>query len=118
MSKIIYCHPDHLKLIQEIFHQTETEEFAKRIYGLHQIPIQTTLDVIGIEIHTSIHCPKWNKRWKFPEWRFVIWEESDKEWCIPLGMGYWEEDTSSPAFMVVDDTLFRHNYRKPFFVFD
>lgn len=96
----IICHPDNLKLLKQLANKT--------VRPLDDIPFQVGgyfnvygADLFDIKVITDINCPRFHRKWQFPNHRFITYEPADEIWCRPLGIGK-EVDTDEPLFYVID----------------
>jgi hypothetical protein len=94
MAKTLLIHPD---VYADFMAKHGTKQVAndQRIYT-----------PLGIRVQVSHAVPKLTKsgRWIFPDWGpFVEWEQSDRYWAEPLGIGCPE---MVPCVIMMDDVSF------------
>jgi hypothetical protein len=81
--------------------------FVNNIKSFVEIPPYHPLTVgasfSNLNIISSPHIPIHPVIWVFPDTPFVIYEESDKKWAIPLGVGCYKEDRNSYVVFLVKD---------------
>ena len=79
----LFCHPDNLDQVKASFPE------------MTGLPL---LDTFGVVIRASPHVPRTDRRWVPPRGRFWECEESDRNWCEPLGLGSYVE--TIPYFLI------------------
>lgn len=70
----IVIHPNNLEALRPVDLPPEitTADHLSRHYG--------------VKIHATKFAPEFTQRPKFPEHRFIEYEDSDAKWAVPLGM--------------------------------
>lgn len=77
----------------------------KEILFLNQMMPKTPEDkILGIGISCDPHLSRWeivSARWEFPRDPFVIYEDSDVEWCAPLKIGRFAPKTFKSGEIII-----------------
>ena len=76
-----------------LFMHKTTLDYLKSHLDAHDLPVKISqygIDFSGVEVRTYDWLkPTTNepKEWIFPKNRFITYEKSDEDWCVPLKIG-------------------------------
>lgn len=67
--------------------------------------------ILGLGISLDPHLARWeivSSRWEFPPDPFVIYEDSDVEWCAPLKIGRFAPKTFKSGEIAIREEVGEH----------